>query len=90
METSSINMGIRLSKSYVIFINRPERDLINRIFAQTCDDLSTTTMFSKFKYGFLGTTDIPIMVSITIFTLFIIFLFTICYHLADRGKELRS
>jgi len=47
-------------------------------------------MISGFRYGFLGTTDVPIMVSITILILFIIVLYAICYYLVDKGKGLRS
>jgi len=47
-------------------------------------------MISGFRYGFLGTTDVPIMVSITILILFIIVLYAICYYLVDRGQGLRS
>jgi ABC-2 type transport system permease protein len=47
-------------------------------------------MISGFRYGFLGTTDVPIMVSITILIFFIIVLYAICYYLVDRGKGLRS
>ncbi|MCJ1993104.1 ABC transporter permease [Lactococcus piscium] len=47
-------------------------------------------MISGFRYGFLGTTDVPIMVSTIILILFIIVLYAICYYLVDRGKGLRS
>ena len=47
-------------------------------------------MISGFRYGFLGTADVPIMVSTIILILFIIVLYAICYYLVDRGKGLRS
>ncbi|EAC4850015.1 ABC transporter permease [Listeria monocytogenes] len=47
-------------------------------------------MISGFRYGFLGTTDVPIMVSLMILILFIIVLYSICWYLVDKGKGLRS
>jgi len=75
--------------------------LINGVFAQSYDDISIVPTFvskinpivymiSGFRYGFLGTTDVPIIVSITILILFIIVLYAICYYLVDKGKGLRS
>lgn len=47
-------------------------------------------MISGFRYGFLGKTDIPILVSLLILLLFSLFLYAICYYLINRGKGLRS
>lgn len=47
-------------------------------------------MISAFRYGFLGTTDVPIAVSITILVLFILVLYTVCYYLVNTGRGLRS
>ncbi|MFQ9229739.1 MAG: ABC transporter permease [Enterococcus avium] len=47
-------------------------------------------MISAFRYGFLGTTDVPIAVSITILVLFISVLYTVCYYLVNTGRGLRS
>ena len=47
-------------------------------------------MISAFRYGFLGTTDGPIAVSITILVLFISVLYTVCYYLVNTGRGLRS
>lgn len=47
-------------------------------------------MISGFRYGFLGTTDIPVAVSMTVLILFIVVLYSVCYYLISRGKGLRS
>ncbi|UJF16597.1 ABC transporter permease [Jeotgalibaca sp. MA1X17-3] len=47
-------------------------------------------MVSGFRYGFLGTTDVPIMWSMIIIVLFIIVLYSVCYYLVNRGIGLRS
>lgn len=47
-------------------------------------------MISGFRYGFLGTTDVPLVISITILILFIIILYSVCWYLVDKGKGLRS
>ncbi|MBP2097392.1 ABC transporter permease [Enterococcus rivorum] len=47
-------------------------------------------MISGFRYGFLGTIDVPIALSMIILILFIVVLYTVCWHLIDRGRGLRS
>ncbi len=47
-------------------------------------------MISAFRYGFLGTTDVPIMVSLMILVLFIIIFYSVCYYLINTGKGIRS
>ncbi|MBO0475242.1 ABC transporter permease [Enterococcus sp. DIV0840] len=47
-------------------------------------------MISGFRYGFLGTIDVPIMLSMIILILFIAVLYTVCWYLIDRGRGLRS
>lgn len=47
-------------------------------------------MISGFRYGFLGTIDVPIALSMGILILFIVVLYTVCWHLIDRGRGLRS
>ena len=47
-------------------------------------------MISGFRYGFLGTTDVPILVSVLILVLFIIVLSGICWKLIEKGRGLRS
>ena len=47
-------------------------------------------MISGFRYGFLGTTDVPILVSVLILVLFIIVLYGICCKLIEKGRGLRS
>lgn len=47
-------------------------------------------MISGFRYGFLGTIDVPIAFSIFILVLFIAVLYTICWYLIDKGHGLRS
>ena len=47
-------------------------------------------MISGFRYGFLGTTDVPILVSVLILVLFIIVLYGICWKLIEKGRGLRS
>lgn len=47
-------------------------------------------MISAFRYGFLGTTDVPIRVSLMILVLFIIIVYSVCYYLINTGKGIRS
>ncbi|MHC5248398.1 ABC transporter permease [Enterococcus sp. LJL90] len=47
-------------------------------------------MISGFRYGFLGTEDVPITISILILVLFVLVLYTVCYYLIRTGKGLRS
>ncbi len=47
-------------------------------------------MISGFRYGFLGTTDISLNVSIMVLILFIVILYSICYYLVKTGKGLRA
>ncbi|MEI5993632.1 ABC transporter permease [Candidatus Enterococcus mansonii] len=47
-------------------------------------------MISGFRYGFLGTIDVPIMFSMLILVLFISVLYAVCWYLIDRGRGLRS
>jgi ABC-2 type transport system permease protein len=47
-------------------------------------------MISSFRFGFLGTTDVPIYLSITILVLFIVVLYSVCWYLINKGKGLRS
>lgn len=47
-------------------------------------------MISGFRYGFLGTIDVPIILSLVILILFISVLYTVCWYLIDRGRGLRS
>ncbi|MGX7265096.1 ABC transporter permease [Enterococcus crotali] len=47
-------------------------------------------MISGFRYGFLGTIDVPIILSLIILILFISVLYAVCWYLIDRGRGLRS
>lgn len=47
-------------------------------------------MISGFRYGFLGKTDVPILVSMSILVAFIIVLYSIVWYLINKGKGLRS
>ncbi|ALS36949.1 ABC transporter permease [Enterococcus sp. 7E2_DIV0204] len=47
-------------------------------------------MISGFRYGFLGTIDVPIILSLVILILFISVLYAVCWYLIDRGRGLRS
>ncbi|WP_163653597.1 ABC transporter permease [Listeria sp. PSOL-1] len=47
-------------------------------------------MISGFRYGFLGTIDVPILLSMAILILFIAALYISCWYLIDRGRGLRS
>ncbi|MDB1696175.1 ABC transporter permease [Enterococcus casseliflavus] len=47
-------------------------------------------MISGFRYGFLGTIDVPIAISLSLLIGFIILLYTICYYLVNKGIGLRS
>lgn len=99
--------------------------LLNGIFAQSFDDVSTVPTFvlqpltylggvfysismlppiwqtiskvnpivymiSGFRYGFLGTIDVPIFLSIGILVLFIVVLYSVCWYLIQKGRGLRS
>ena len=47
-------------------------------------------MISGFRYGFLGTNDVPIFLSIGILVLFIVVLYSVCWYLIQKGRGLRS
>jgi ABC-2 type transport system permease protein len=47
-------------------------------------------MISGFRYGFLGTGDMPLWISIVVLVVFIVVLFAICYRLIEKGRGLRS
>ncbi|WP_313151018.1 ABC transporter permease [Enterococcus sp.] len=47
-------------------------------------------MISGFRYGFLGTIDVPIFLSIGILVLFIFVLYSVCWYLIQKGRGLRS
>lgn len=47
-------------------------------------------MISGFRYGFLGTIDVPLMFSMTILIIFIVVLYGVCWHLIEKGRGLRS
>jgi len=47
-------------------------------------------MISGFRHGFLGTTDVPIAISLSLLIGFIIILYGICYYLVNKGIGLRS
>lgn len=47
-------------------------------------------MVSGFRFGFLGTTDVPIIFSVSILILFIVALYAVCWYLIDKGRGLRS
>lgn len=47
-------------------------------------------MISGFRYGFLGTIDVPIFLSIGILVLFIVVLYSVCWYLIHKGRGLRS
>ncbi|WP_430610032.1 ABC transporter permease [Enterococcus sp. DIV0876] len=47
-------------------------------------------MISGFRYGFLGTIDVPILLSIGILVLFIAILYGVCWYLIENGRGLRS
>ncbi|KPG73820.1 ABC transporter permease [Enterococcus sp. RIT-PI-f] len=47
-------------------------------------------MISGFRYGFLGTIDVPILLSISILVLFIAVLYGVCWYLIENGRGLRS
>ncbi|MCD4961601.1 ABC transporter permease [Enterococcus casseliflavus] len=47
-------------------------------------------MISGFRYGFLGTIDVPIFLSIGILVLFIVVLYSVCWYLIQKGRGLRS
>lgn len=47
-------------------------------------------MISGFRYGFLGTIDVPIMLSLGILVLFIVVLYAVCWRLIEKGRGLRS
>ncbi|MFD2307168.1 ABC transporter permease [Enterococcus termitis] len=47
-------------------------------------------MISGFRFGFLGTEDVPVALSLAILVLFIVVLYAICWYLIDKGRGLRS
>ncbi|MBO0482455.1 ABC transporter permease [Candidatus Enterococcus courvalinii] len=47
-------------------------------------------MISGFRYGFLGTIDVPIIFSIFILIVFIVVLYSVCWYLIEKGRGLRS
>lgn len=47
-------------------------------------------MISGFRYGFLGTQDVPIVISLAILVLFIFVLYIACWYLIQKGRGLRS
>lgn len=47
-------------------------------------------MVSGFRYGFLGTIDVNIWISLGILILFILVLYTASFYLIERGRGLRS
>ena len=47
-------------------------------------------MISGLRYGFLGTIDVPIFLSIGILVLFIVVLYSVCWYLIQKGRGLRS
>ncbi|OFI48789.1 ABC transporter permease [Floricoccus tropicus] len=47
-------------------------------------------MISGFRYGFLGKTDVPVLMSMSILVVFIIVLYSIVWYLINKGKGLRS
>lgn len=47
-------------------------------------------MINGFRYGFLGVSDVPIIYTFTILTLFVVILYSIAYWLVSRGTGLRS
>ena len=47
-------------------------------------------MISGFRYGFLGTIDVTIFLSIGILVLFIVVLYSVCWYLIQKGRGLRS
>ena len=47
-------------------------------------------MISGFRYGFLGTIDVPIFLSIGILVLFIVVFYSVCWYLIQKGRGLRS
>lgn len=47
-------------------------------------------MISGFRYGFLGITDVPIMISLGLLVLFTVVLYAICWHFIETGRGLRS
>ncbi len=47
-------------------------------------------MISGFRYGFSGTIDVPILLSISILVLFIAVLYGVCWYLIENGRGLRS
>ena len=47
-------------------------------------------MISGFRYGVLGISDTPFLLSLSVLIAFVIVLFTICYRLLQKGRGLRS
>lgn len=47
-------------------------------------------MISGFRYGFLGVTDVPVVISLSILVVFSVVLYSICWYLISKGRGLRS
>ncbi|EAE8723670.1 ABC transporter permease [Listeria monocytogenes] len=47
-------------------------------------------MISGFRYGFLGVTDVPVAISLSILVVFSAVLYSICWYLISKGRGLRS
>jgi len=47
-------------------------------------------MVNAFRYGFLGVSDINVFVAFSIIIIMIVFLFSICLHLMNKGYGMRS
>ncbi|OUK06635.1 ABC transporter permease, partial [Enterococcus faecium] len=47
-------------------------------------------MISGFRYGFLGTIDVPVATSMIVLMLFIVVLYAVTWYLINKGSGLRS
>ena len=47
-------------------------------------------MISGFRYGFLGTIDVPVATSMIVLVLFIVVLYAVTWYLINKGRGLRS
>ncbi|GAM61733.1 ABC-type multidrug transport system [Vibrio ishigakensis] len=47
-------------------------------------------MVNAFRYGFLGVSDVNIVSSFAVLSVFVVGLFAVAYYLVDRGIGLRS
>lgn len=47
-------------------------------------------MVNGFRYGFLGSTDVPLVYTFSVLSLFIVILYAIAYYLIEKGIGLRS